>query len=81
MVQEIITYTIIALAVAFTFRKSIKKFSKKKSFSAHENLKKEATSAQHKCTDCEAECILRNTISPSNENVDNLCKRIDISSD
>jgi len=81
MVQEIITYTIIALAVAFTFKKTRKKFSKNKSLPANDNLKKETSDIQHKCSVCVSECVLRDTVSPSSDDNRSLCKKVNISSD
>lgn len=81
MVQEIITYAIVALAVVFAFRKSVKKFSRKKRPYAKEVSETNTPNAQHKCSDCTAECILRDTVSPAAKNTDTLCKRINISSD
>jgi hypothetical protein len=81
MVQEIITYSIVALAVAFTFRKTIKKFSKKKSIPTNENFKHETSHVRHKCSDCIAECVLRDSVSPKLKTEGALCKRIDNTSD
>ena len=81
MVQEILTYTIVALALIVAFRKSVKRFSRKKTTSANEVLQKKSTKEQHKCADCIAECVLRDTVSPSSEDASTLCKRINISSD
>ena len=81
MMQEILTYTIVALAVVFAVRKSIKKFSKKKRIPSEENLETDTTGAQHKCSDCLAECMLRDAVSPSAEDASNLCKKINIPSD
>lgn len=56
MVQEIITYIIVAAAFLFAILKVHKKFSKKKT-SSHQI--KNQQQAQHDCSACAAECILR----------------------
>lgn len=80
MIQEFITYIIVAIALVITIRKTIKKFSKKKKIPANKKWNKETAKMQHKCDDCLAECILRDTVSPSAEDPGNFCKRIDITS-
>ena len=81
MIQEILTYIIITLAVVFAFRKSLKKFRRKKRIQSAENADTNTPNEKHKCSDCLAECMLRDTVSPSAEDASKLCKRINISSD
>lgn len=60
MVQEIITYIIVALAVGFAGWKIYIKLAgkrRKKKF----DFKKETFSMEHNCSDCAAECILRDS--------------------
>jgi len=56
MIQEIITYLIVAIAFLFAFWKLYKKFSKKK---IKHNLKNEQQHNHLNCSVCSAECILR----------------------
>ena len=79
MVQEIITYTIIAIAVFFTVLRFRKKFGKKK------QVKKTTAnttkiSGLHNCSDCSAECVLRDTSSMVVQNNSELCKKIETAS-
>lgn len=57
MLQEIITYLIVALAVTVAAIKIIKRFSKKKQKKI--NFKKDKISMGHNCSECSAECGLR----------------------
>ena len=77
MVQEIVTYIIVAAAVAWAGYKIFLKFSRKK---PKNELRDKAPSnvTQHQCDDCIAECILRDTVKPGNVNEESLCKKIDI---
>ena len=80
MVQELITFIIIGAAVTFTIIKTVKKFSRKK---RKENFDFQNSKLQidHNCSDCSAECMLRNTIKPSAlENNAELCKKVEIKS-
>jgi len=77
MTQEIITYLIIAIAVVITVLKLMKKFRKKRSKKTSTNYKK--ATMQHNCSDCSAECILRDTTSPVIQNNSELCKKIETS--
>jgi large-conductance mechanosensitive channel len=81
MIQEIITYAIVVFAVALTIQKTVKKFKKKKSVPSDENLKAETSNTQHKCSDCIAECVLRDSVSPALKTEDALCKKMDSTSD
>ena len=60
MIQEVITYCVIALAVILAFLKIYREmFGKKRG--RQENLKDHVITPQHHCSDCSAECTLRET--------------------
>ena len=59
MIQEIITYMIIGAAVALAVSKAIGKIKGKKSVQKNVNFQKDTFSMQHNCSDCSAECMLR----------------------
>ncbi|MCG6189904.1 hypothetical protein [Maribellus maritimus] len=81
MVQELITYMIIGAAIAVAAMKTIKKFGKKRAKEKHaKNCN--TSKAAHNCSDCSAECMLRNAVNPLPErkNEKNLCQKIEIKS-
>jgi len=57
MIQEVITYMIIGSAVTVAIMKIVKRFSKKKPEKV--DYKKAKISAGHNCSECAAECMLR----------------------
>ena len=58
MLQELITFLIVGLAVVIALRKMYKRFSKKKVKSA--DFKKAKLAESHNCSDCSASgCALR----------------------
>jgi large-conductance mechanosensitive channel len=60
MLQEIITYIIVAFAVAFAIWKIYKKLAGKKKKKV---IYKDATyTPQHNCSDCAASCTLRDAV-------------------
>lgn len=60
MLQEIITYLIIATAVFWAVLKMYRRFFKKPGESPRINFKKDKISMVHNCTDCAAaDCELR----------------------
>lgn len=77
MIQELITYVIVAAAVTWAGYKIFLKFSKKKARTKSQ-FNNGSKAIQHKCDDCAAECILRDTVNPKNVNEESLCKKIDI---
>ena len=81
MVQEIITYMIIGAAITTVAMRTIKKFSTKKHRSKI-NFSKDSFQMEHNCSDCSADCMLRNTIktSVSAQNKESVCKKIEIKS-
>ena len=80
MFQELLTYMIIGSAVTLAILKIAKKFNGKKKKS-QVNFKKESLSMQHNCSDCSAECMLRNAAASVIQNNKDLCKKIEIKSD
>jgi len=81
MIQEIITYLIIGLAVTLAGIKIYKKFWRKKIKKQNIDFKKDTISMQHNCSDCSAECMLRDAASPIIQKNKDLCKEIQIKSD
>ena len=67
MWQEIITYLIIAAAVAVAVLKTRKKFRKKKRQLVVQS-QKTVLNTNHNCSDCPAECILRDSVAPQRTN-------------
>lgn len=70
MIQEIITYLIITVAVGIAFYKSYKRLS-------HYRWKKSEKSNKSKtgCSDCVADCILRNAAPEVKSENTQLCER------
>ena len=75
MIQEIITYLIIGIAVSIAFYKIGMKFRKAKKTSAKQTG---TTNLEHNCADCVAECMLRDSMKPIDGNDLNLCKKTEI---
>ena len=81
MWQEIITYLIIAGAVIVAVLKSRKKFRKKKR-QLDVPSKKAVLNTNHNCSDCPAECILRDTVAPQqSNNGETVCSQTEKKSD
>lgn len=77
MVQEMITFMIIGAAITIAVIKTTRKFSTKK----HTRNQNNKGNDKHVCSDCSAECILRDTINPKDTTDNaNLCKRIELES-
>jgi len=57
MLQEIITYMIIGSAVTIAFLKFAKRFARKKPIKNDASM--QVTNHAHNCSDCSAECQLR----------------------
>jgi len=76
--QEIITYMIIGAAVALAISKVVQKFGLKKKAQNKIDYRKENFTMQHNCSDCSAECMLRNASKPIIEKNKELCKEIEI---
>lgn len=75
MLQQIITFIIVAFAVFLAVRKTVKKFSKKKK-KTQVDFKNGKFSMQHNCSDCSAECILRDASTSLTKSHPNLCKPV-----
>jgi hypothetical protein len=74
MVQEIITYLIVASAIGLAVYKIYNKLKRKKPVQSA-NIKIESPATHSACSDCLAECVLRNTPEAfKNENT-LLCER------
>lgn len=79
MAQEIITYIIVCVAVAMAISKTFKKLIKPKKKVKKIDFQNETISMQHNCSDCSAECMLRNSVKPITETTNKeLCKKIEI---
>lgn len=77
MVQEIITFLIVGVAVALAISKTFKKLMKPKKKVKKADFQKDMVMMQHNCSDCSAECMLRNTVKPMTETINkDLCKKI-----
>lgn len=75
MIQEIITYMIIGAAIAMAVSRIINKFKGKKRPEKKVDFKTESFALHHDCSDCSAECMLRNAAKPViKENID-LCNK------
>lgn len=74
MLQKIITYIIISIAVGLAVFKSYKKLKRKKLLKSTDG-KIDSSKTQTACSDCVAECILRDApLKFKNENA-RLCER------
>jgi hypothetical protein len=78
MIQEIITYMIIGAAIALAISKAIVKIKGKKRPQKKVDFKRDNFTLQHNCSDCSAECMLRNASKPLIEKNKELCKEIEI---
>ncbi len=77
MIQEIITYMIIGAAIALAISKAVNKFIRKRKPVKKVDFKKDSISMHHDCSDCSAECMLRDSVKPMiKKNVD-LCNKIE----
>ena len=81
MVQEIITYLIIGAAGVLATLKVIKRFARKKKKSVKNAFQKDNISMQHNCSECSAECMLRDAAAPIIQENKDLCKKIEMNSD
>lgn len=81
MIQEIITYIIVGGAVFYAVLKIFQKSGIKKKTVKKINkvdYKNENFTMQHNCSDCSAECMLRNATKPMIEKNKELCHEIEI---
>jgi large-conductance mechanosensitive channel len=77
MIQEIITYMIIGAAVALAISKMINKTGIRKSREKKIDYKSASINI-HNCSDCSAECMLRDSAKPVIEKNKELCKEIEL---
>lgn len=78
MLQEIITYMIIGAALALAISKAVRKLRGKKKRVRKTNFQKETYSVQHNCSDCSAECMLRNATNIMNDKNKDICEKTEI---
>lgn len=78
MIQEIITFTIVGVAIALAVLKFVNKIRGKRKLSKKVDLRKENFTMAHNCEDCSAECMLRNGAKPFIEKNKELCREIEI---
>lgn len=78
MVQEFVTYIIVGLAVVFASYKILRKMGLKRKSVKKIDYRKDKISMQHNCTDCSAECMLRNAPKTLIEKNKELCREIEI---
>ncbi len=78
MAQEIITYIIVAFAVLFVVSKAMKRLKSKKKPVAANGLKFAPSNNHHDCSDCAAECMLRDATKITLDNNKELCEKIEI---
>lgn len=76
--QEIITFIIVGAAVIYAAIRIFRKTGVKKKTVKKINYKKENFTLQHNCSDCSAECMLRNSTKPIIEKNKELCHEIEI---
>lgn len=77
MIQEIITYMIIGAAIAMAVSQIFKKFKGKKQKAKKVDFKKETLSYHHDCSDCSAECMLRDSAKPIIKENIHLCNKVE----
>ena len=74
MIQAIITYIIIGVAITAAFYKLRAKFGKKKKTSERSaNL----ISSQNKCTDCLSDCTLKDSLNSVYNSDTTFCKKLE----
>ena len=78
MIQEIITFLIVAAAVVYALSGIIKKPFRKKDLKSKANFKNESFTMHHNCAGCSADCMLRNSVKPLKGASADLCKQIEI---
>ena len=72
MAQEIITYIIITVAVCITILKMYRTLAGRKK--RKKNFSKVTYSPQHNCSDCIAECTLRDALPVLRKDNEELCE-------
>jgi hypothetical protein len=76
MFQEILTYMIVGAAITLAVMKTFQKFRKKKKKTV--NFKKDSFQLEHNCSECSAECMLRNASPKIIQDNKNICKQTKI---
>ena len=79
MFQEVITYMLIGSAVTIAVLKIKKKLTGKKR-NQEIDFKNDEFSLKHNCSDCSADCMLRDASSSVLQQNDKLCKKTEIRS-
>lgn len=74
MVQEIVTYIIIVIAVSISVWKMYRTVSGNKKPKKETNFSKVTYSPQHNCSDCIAECSLRDAVPALRKENEELCE-------
>ncbi len=78
MAQELITYIIVAFAVLFVVSKTMKRLKGKKKAARADGLKITPSNNHQDCSDCAAECMLRDATKITFDSSKDLCEKIDI---
>lgn len=81
MIQEAITFMIIGAAITLAGYKIINTFIGKKRKKSIPKSKKESYLMVHNCSECSAECMLRDSIPPKIKNQVQGCNPVKIKSD
>ena len=79
MFQEIVTYMLIVSAVTIAILKIRNKLTGKKR-NQKMDVKKDEFSLKHNCSDCSADCMLRDASTSVLQQNDKLCKKTQIKS-
>jgi large-conductance mechanosensitive channel len=78
MLQEVITYMIIGSAITLAILKTIKRFRKKKPKKT--NFNKDNIRLDHNCSECAADCVLRDLPKKVIETRSEVCQKVEIKS-
>lgn len=79
VLQEIITYILIGSAVTIAILKIKKKLGGKKK-TQKVDYKNKSFIMEHNCSDCSADCMLRDAVPTVIQNNKDLCEKIEIKS-
>jgi hypothetical protein len=78
MIQELITYMIIGGAIALAISKIVGKIRGKKNLQKKADFQKDTVTMLHNCSDCSAECMLRNASKITVYKNKEICREIEI---
>ena len=81
MIQEILTYMILGSAITLAIIKVRNKFWRKKNRNRKTNSNIDNTSVPYNCSDCAAECVLRDSFQQTIQHNKDLCNKVEIKSD